>query len=339
METEQLKLCRFPPGERCDECGARRYYEEGGFRYCKRGHRQEGFIRYTLETEDGFGVLAKKSQRAAETNEEREGRRKKKGKRLGGRQGQELYLECVQLVLRKQLWYLIHEQPQEFPAHLQDVARNLWDLRIKCFPGLNDTGGLGGEGNEDPISSADEGTLFSSQAFQAEEDESEVSRPGIDWSASPWQMPRLVETLGIIYLACILLRLPIGIGKLHMLVKTKQLPFFSVVSTNPHSIQAATKPGTVTDAIQQASELPSNMLDHLAQPHLQVFDLQSDLWKGDEIHHIVRQLVLGYHKHYDLVFPEINWPRLAMGYIQQLALPSWYLFYSASSFPATSTRK
>jgi hypothetical protein len=35
------ELHRFPAGERCDECRAKRWYAESGLRYCQNGHRIE----------------------------------------------------------------------------------------------------------------------------------------------------------------------------------------------------------------------------------------------------------------------------------------------------------
>lgn len=38
---EGRELHRFPKGQTCSECPARRYYLESGFRYCQNGHRVE----------------------------------------------------------------------------------------------------------------------------------------------------------------------------------------------------------------------------------------------------------------------------------------------------------
>ena len=39
--SEYRELRRFRPGEACEECPARRWYAESGFRYCENGHRVE----------------------------------------------------------------------------------------------------------------------------------------------------------------------------------------------------------------------------------------------------------------------------------------------------------
>lgn len=39
-------LRRFRPGDSCDECNARRWYSDSGFRYCENGHLIE--VAHTL---------------------------------------------------------------------------------------------------------------------------------------------------------------------------------------------------------------------------------------------------------------------------------------------------
>lgn len=39
MSGRRKELHRFRPGDSCDECRARKYYDESGFRYCENGHQ------------------------------------------------------------------------------------------------------------------------------------------------------------------------------------------------------------------------------------------------------------------------------------------------------------
>lgn len=49
MSRKGQELHRFPSGERCDECRAKRWYAESGLRYCQNGHRIEvGMIKDTI---------------------------------------------------------------------------------------------------------------------------------------------------------------------------------------------------------------------------------------------------------------------------------------------------
>lgn len=44
MSGRRKELHRFRPGESCDECRARKYYDESGFRYCENGHQIEASL-------------------------------------------------------------------------------------------------------------------------------------------------------------------------------------------------------------------------------------------------------------------------------------------------------
>lgn len=132
--------------------------------------------------------------------------------KLSGRAARDLYLECLQLMLRKQLEWLI--DTRGLKAELETVVRDLWDLRIRGSPAA---------AVEDPTSDG-EMSVFSSQA-EASEDESRSrtsrassrDRRVTDWSAEAgdsWPAPRVSDTLALCYLGCLLLRIPIRIGDL-----------------------------------------------------------------------------------------------------------------------------
>ena len=114
------KYHRFRGGERCDECGARQWYAENAIRYCRNGHRLEGFAAHDAD-EDAFGTLGRVSRRkrggddgdgeeggsGADGSGGGSGARKRRGAgpgvKLSGRRAAELYLEVLQLVLRRQV--------------------------------------------------------------------------------------------------------------------------------------------------------------------------------------------------------------------------------------------
>ncbi len=62
------------------------------------------------------------------TRKQKEVKERKK-KHLSGPIARELFLECLQVVLRRQLAWLIHDKG--LPAELEAVVRHLWDLRIQ----------------------------------------------------------------------------------------------------------------------------------------------------------------------------------------------------------------
>ncbi len=120
MAPSSTTYHRFRDGERCDECGARQWYAEDAIRYCRRGHRLEGFAAHAAD-EDAFGTLGRVSRKKKEKEGEGEdqhgpssssrpgpgsgsgGRRGRRAVKLSGDAGRELYLEILQLVLRRQV--------------------------------------------------------------------------------------------------------------------------------------------------------------------------------------------------------------------------------------------
>lgn len=46
------------------------------------------------------------------------------------------------------------------------------------------------------------------------------------------------------------------------------------------------------------------------------------LLKAGQLHHAVQELILFYHRKFDMQFPPLNWPIMLFHYIKRLALPS-----------------
>lgn len=301
MSKKHEDVYNFPRGEKCDECGARKYVVNEGFGYCINGHKQDGLVHFDLENQGGFGELARKSQRIGKlpkTDDEIEMSKQEQTKRLSSNKARELYLECIQLILRKQLWYLIHTHPTKFPRKIEATVKDLWELRICKFPGLTIADGEERPKVQSPSASQEEPVYYSSLGGETEEEDSQHEKHSLlNWAATRWQIPQLAETMGMIYLACVMHRLPIRPGHLHMMAKTMDLPYISM-----------------------PAQLPPGMISNLPLPYIQALTREAS--RGNEIHNAVRRLVNGYHKHFGLLMPQPNWPLLLLEYIQQLALPS-----------------
>ena len=234
-------LRRFRDGESCDECPARRWYAESGFRYCENGHRievgggacqlchtpifangrRQGFVEFQHEDEGNFGARGHTARKEKEVKE-------KIVRQLSGAQARELYLECLQLVLRKQISWLVGER--HFPVEFETVVRDLWDLRLRNFHGLKlttDTADGSGYESSQLYSSQDESAASDSSA------KSSVSRAR-SWKSGigeRWNLPSLFDTLGLCYLGCLLLRLPYRIGDFYQWAKKNQILFLGAVSS------------------------------------------------------------------------------------------------------------
>ncbi|KAM0489450.1 hypothetical protein ACHAP7_000509 [Fusarium lateritium] len=186
-------LRKFPRGERCPECGARRWYLESGLRFCSNGHQVEGFIQFDIGDDVDAGKLGRVAKKDKEAKE-------KELRHLTGQAGRNLFLECLQLVLRSQLLWLIRSKGHR--DELETVVRDLWDLRIRGSGSLV----------VDKEAQPEEGlAVFSSQPEEPEKDDVPKKQRGRAQSWNPeenadWPMPRMIDTLALCYLGCLLLR-------------------------------------------------------------------------------------------------------------------------------------
>lgn len=331
------ELHRFRSGNKCDECGAKRYYTESGFRYCVQGHRievsqrcqpskqtrpsrahtdrateQQGFIEFDIDEDDNYG------QRGRVARKEREVRQKTT-RHLSGNEARELYLECLQLVLRRQLWWLVHDRA--LPPELETVVRDLWDLRVRNFAGLKRTAASAVEQEEAAGSGADSGTdgeLFSSQAGSASESDAStrttVSRAR-SWTSEPgqdWNLPGLFHCLALCYLGCLSLSLPVRVGHIYDWARNDQLLFLGAFDS-----------------------LPKEMTDRLPGSYHRALIVKHASLQGGELHQAVLELVLEYHLNYDMVFPPLNTPLQLFHYLRELALPGEPVLSAWDSEPFT----
>lgn len=205
------KYHRFRGGERCDECGARQWYAQDAIRYCRNGHRLEGFAEHEGD-EDDFGTQGRVSRKKKEA-------RKKVAVKLSGDEGRELYLEALQLVLLRQVWWLVHEKG--FPTDFEEIVRALWSLRVRNLP-LRESGEgarrrKGDDGAESdgyassgiPMSSQSGGTTGESSDFDSSD--AATTATTATWAPDAgrrWKLPKLVDTLALCYLGCLVRRLP-----------------------------------------------------------------------------------------------------------------------------------
>lgn len=138
---------------------------------------------------------------------------------LAGREATELYLQCYQLILWKQCFWLVRERG--FPGELETVVRDLWGLRLGVVHGERDgegerfsTAGFSSAG----LSSASE-EVEDSDAMSAGSRRGEVKR-----------VPKLVETLALCYLGMLLMRLPVSVGEIHAWATRDEMVFMRAVS-------------------------------------------------------------------------------------------------------------
>lgn len=285
--SDSRDLRRMPRGERCPECGSQRYYLQDGMRYCARGHQVEGFIQFDVgdEVEAGMMGTVSKKQRAVKDKEKRQ---------LTGQAGKLLYLEALQLLLRKQILWLITERGHV--GELETVVRDLWDFRIRGATAL-------GQGAASGAASDDILEIFSSQTTVAEPAQLWISKSKAqDWSADrglSWPMPSISDTLALCYLGCYLLRIPTRLGELIKWANDFQFPY-------RHTFQ----------------QLPTEMQERMPSIYVKVLKIPIRLpLEGAQAYSAVMDLACSYHLNYNMLFPDLNYMPLLVQYAKLLALP------------------
>lgn len=80
---------------------------------------------------------------------------------------------------------------------------------------------------------------------------------------------------------------------------------------------------------EMRDKLPSQYVS-LLEPRVscvrRYLDMDTKSWQGllkaEHLHKTVQDLILFYHRKFDMLFPPINWPVILFHYVRRLALPS-----------------
>jgi RNA polymerase I-specific transcription initiation factor RRN7 len=203
---------------------------------------------------------------------------------LKGPKAVELYLKCLQLILRHQLWFLVQEKG--LPTELETVVQDLWALRIVQF--------------ESRITNARQ-EFDSSQALTAASDtetdfETNPLGPG-NRAKKLKETPNLVDSLVLCYLGIITLRLPVTPGDLYSWTTDGKLPYRRAIAL-----------------------LPKAMRDRLPANYHAVLDPNS-LLSLKRFYSTLVDLQVGFEKESGILWPPLNAPLLLFHYLKKLALP------------------
>ncbi|RYP72231.1 hypothetical protein DL771_004361 [Monosporascus sp. 5C6A] len=285
------KYHKFRGGERCDECGARQWYAENALRYCRNGHRLEGFAAHE-EDEDAFGTQGRVTRRKRE-------RRARAAVKLRGQPGRELYLEVLQLVLRRLVRALVGDGDEALglPPDLEDVVRSLWVLRITNLPlrieGERSGGGGAGDTEGDDGSSTGETDTdnVGSDASTA------TARTWESDTHHKWKLPKLIDALALCYLGCLIRRLPVTTADFHWWAQTGDIEYLAAINT-----------------------VPKNVLDRLPAEYHRALQVQDHIRPG-HLQATVQQLIISFHANFELKFPPLNYVPILVQYIKDLLLP------------------
>lgn len=189
-----------------------------------------------------------------------------------------------QLILRKQLWWLTHELG--LPEELEEIIRSLWEIRVNVLA--------------DQIGASGADMMFSSQAEKVladSDNDDEEAKTKFTKPLPLKDMPKLIDTLGIIYLGMYILRLPVFLGDLLLWVNTGGLLY--------------------THAFD---ELPQDMRVKMDRVGL-TRTRRRNLLKMDALQNRTYRLVRAFQDELGMALPPLNVPLCLYRMIQDLSLP------------------
>ncbi|KAI0431669.1 hypothetical protein F5Y09DRAFT_186085 [Xylaria sp. FL1042] len=291
----RTKYHKFRGGERCDECGARHWFAQDALRYCRNGHRLEGFAEHEAD-EDDFGTQGRVARKKKEA-------RRKVAVKLTGDEGRELYLEVLQLVLIRQVQWLV--DVQGFPEDFAELVRALWALRVRNLPLRERGGGKGkgmGMGDESDVGESSAAWFSSQSESGAESSDVNFSDATTTATWAPdarrrWKLPKLVDTLALCYLACLVRRLPVSTGDFYNWAQKGDLEFLSALN-----------------------QIPRNVRDRLPAEYHRALQVRDHLPAG-RLQNTVQRLVISLKINFEMIMPPLNHVPIILRFITDLVLP------------------
>ncbi|KAL5117806.1 hypothetical protein ACEQ8H_004280 [Pleosporales sp. CAS-2024a] len=283
METRRTK------GSVCgiENCRSRHYEEgEDGYLYCQNGHRQEGLVRGEDDEDNQISAARKVTRKEKEVDETSV----KSSKQFSGRRAFDLYLKCLQLILRHQVWFLVQEKC--FPRELELVVLDLWALRIVQ---LGDR--IASSGQETEPQPSQVFNTLESEDEQTNDNEGGANSAPKARDKQLQSTPNLYDCLALCYLGIFTMRLPITPGDMYAWVIDGKLAFRRAIKL-----------------------LPLNMRDRLPSTYHAVLDPQTML-NFRVFYTTLTNLEISFEKDHGIEWPALNIQPLLFRYIKQLALP------------------
>ncbi|KAK6343423.1 Pol I core factor CF [Orbilia blumenaviensis] len=227
-------------GERCgiDNCRSRFYHLADGQWTCGSGHVQEG----RLDIREDEEYQPRKGDRRII---ERDDSQVVEEKVFTGKRGLTLFLQAFQLVLRKQVAWLINEK--KFPKEFQLIVRDLWTLRLESIfserssraPSSSGyTSGVDSEGTTGYPSGAETASQRSTTPVSRPHSRTttrsrSTSRGRHAFSKPKETVPKLLDTISILYIAALLLHLPLEIITVHKWILEQDIVYFRAIKCLP----------------------------------------------------------------------------------------------------------
>lgn len=209
---------------------------------------------------------------------------------FSGRQAFDLYLKCLQLILRHQVWFLVHERG--LPAELETVIFDLWALRIAQ---------LGEKIVSDLPESDSQSQVFNT--LETDDDETTDIERGLLRNIPGRRdrrlahAPNLKDCLALCYLGMLTLRLPLTPGDIYAWVTDGKMAHRGAIKL-----------------------LPLNMRDRLPPAYHSAL-YPNTLLNYRRFYNTVTNLQISFAKDHGIAWPALNVPLLLYRYLKELALP------------------
>lgn len=209
---------------------------------------------------------------------------------FSGRRAFDLYLKCLQLILRHQVWFLVHEKG--LPSELETVVFDLWALRVSQLGDRIAGGGQDSESQQSQVFN----TLESEDDQTTDNERGTISTPkGRDKQLHG--TPNLYDCLALCYLGMTTLRIPITPGDIYAWVTDGKMAYRRAIKL-----------------------LPLAMKDRLPSTYHAVLDPQT-MMNYKVFYKTLTNLEISIEKDHGVQWPALNVQPLLFRYIKQLALP------------------
>jgi len=261
-----------------ENCGSKEYVETDGQWFCRNGHLQARLFAHG----DEDPTISSQGRRARKKGEARE----KTTTIVTGQPAIELYLQCYQLILWKQAHWLVNDK--RFPSELESIVRDLWTLRLQMLQALLE--------KPDEVDRASQ--MFSSQSDDGQTDNEDDAEGSHTLSKLQKRIPRLVETLGICYIALLLLRLPISLGDIRDWVENEEILYIHAFKAIPKKLKR---------------NMPQSFRGSF-QPSIGVPELS-------RLHLVTSSLSHAFRKSSGMILPALNHLLLLFRFLTDLSLP------------------
>ncbi|KAJ4314959.1 hypothetical protein N0V94_006188 [Neodidymelliopsis sp. IMI 364377] len=245
---------------------------------------KQGLIRAAEDDDDFTLATTTRTRKKKDTDDQI-----KIAKHFSGRQALDLYLKCLQLILRHQVWYLVKDRG--LPAELEIVTLDLWALRIAQFGDR-----IASDNRADSQSQSQVFSTLETDDSETDDKKGTFRTPkGRDKKLSG--VPTLLDCLALCYLGILTLRLPITPGDIYHWVTEGNLAYRRAIK-----------------------HLPLSMRDRLPASYHAMLNPRT-LLNYKRFYAAVTDLQISFANDHKIAWAPLNHPLLLFRYLKELALP------------------